>query len=60
MLTLARRNRTQVTNEFGLLSDKATTFFTVEILQVAVGKVSKDTYVLVSRLSFVDMLGWKS
>mmetsp|Transcript_15318 Transcript_15318/g.15303 ORF Transcript_15318/g.15303 Transcript_15318/m.15303 type:complete len:93 (+) Transcript_15318:604-882(+) len=57
MLTLARRNRTQVTNKFGPLSDKATTFFTVEILQVAVDQVSKETNVLVFRLNFADLSG---
>ncbi|CAG9332942.1 unnamed protein product [Blepharisma stoltei] len=57
MFTLARRNRTQATNEFGPLSDKATTFFTVEILQIAVDQVTKETNVLVSRLNFVDLPG---
>jgi len=56
------RNRTNKTNEFGRLSDKATSIFSIEITQVTessagFGSGSGDTNVLVSRLHVVDLPG---
>jgi hypothetical protein len=59
------RNRTNKTNEFGRLSDKATCVFSLEITQVTEsapgfggsGGSSSDTNVLVSRLHVIDLPG---
>lgn len=56
------RNRTNKTNEFGRLSDKATCIFSLEVTQVTesssgFGGGSGDTNVLVSRLHVVDLPG---
>ena len=59
------RNRTNKTNEFGRLSDKATCVFSLEITQVTEsapgfggsGGSSSATNVLVSRLHVIDLPG---
>lgn len=57
MYTLARRNRTQATNEFGSIGDRATSMLTIELLQLAQDEVSKELNVLVSRVNLLDMPG---
>ena len=58
--TNGSRNRTNKQTEFGRLSDKATTVFSLEVTQItesASGFGGGDTNVLVSRLNIIDMPG---
>lgn len=57
--TNGSRNRTNKQTEFGRLSDKATTVFSLEVTQITESGngFGGDTNVLVSRLNIVDMPG---
>ncbi|OMJ83352.1 hypothetical protein SteCoe_15755 [Stentor coeruleus] len=57
MFTLARRNRTQASNEFGSLTPKATSFLTIEVLQEAVDASTSEKNIVVSRMHFIDTPG---
>ena len=57
MFTLARRNRTQASNEFGPLAPKSSSFLTVEVLQEAVDSSTLEKNIVVSRMHFIDTPG---
>jgi len=52
-----KKARTNAVNEFGNFSDKATSIFSVEIVQISELEGQPDATVLVSRAHFVDMPG---
>lgn len=51
----AQRNRTNVANEFGKLSDKATSVFTLELIQTLELADTKENLILISKLNFFDL-----
>ena len=57
LFTLARRNRTQASNEFGPLQPKASAFLTIEVLQEALDAATKERNIVVARMNFIDTPG---
>ena len=57
IFTLARRNRTQASNEFGSLKPKASSFLTIEVLQEAIDSSTNEKNIVVSRMNFIDTPG---
>lgn len=57
LFTLARRNRTQASNEFGSLQPKASAFLTIEVLQIAIDESTNERNIVVSRMHFIDTPG---
>jgi len=56
-LVRGQKNRVTGANEFGKLSDKATSMFTIELLQNTELQDSKESLFLVSRATFIDLPG---
>ncbi|CAD8184449.1 unnamed protein product [Paramecium octaurelia] len=56
-LNSGQRNRNQTTNEFGKVSNKATSFFTLELLQSSLQKDTNEPLIMLSRLCFFDLAG---
>ena len=57
VLVKCQKNRTNAANEFGKLSNKATSFFTIELIQNTELANRKDSVFVVSRMNFVDLPG---
>jgi len=54
-LVKGQKNRTNASNEFGKLSHKATSYFTVELIQNTELSNRKESIFMVSRLNFLDL-----
>lgn len=54
---LARRNRTQASNEFGSLRPKASSILVIEVLQEAFDGATNEKNIVVARIHFVDTPG---
>lgn len=57
LVVRGQKNRNTGSNEFGRLSDKATTIFTIELLQTQELLDNRDSVALISRLHFIDLPG---
>lgn len=54
---LARRNRTQASNEFGSLYPKSSSILTIEVLQEAFDTSTNEKNIVIARIHFVDTPG---
>jgi len=55
-----QRNRNSNSNEFGKFSDKATSLFTLELIQTLELADTKENLILISKLNFFDLPGFCS